>query len=84
MHFFYKSCKTSNDLKIYVFYILVRLLTGMKVTNEAEALTAIGILHDKGVRIVVLSSLDASGTDLASYVSLKCPSMNDAVLQSYI
>lgn len=56
----------------------------MKVTNEAEALTAIGILHDKGVRIVVLSSLDASGTDLASYVSLKCPSMNDAVLQSYI
>lgn len=69
---------------IFLYIFIARLLTGMKVTNEAEALTAIGILHDKGVRIVVLSSLDASGADLASYVSLKCPSMNDAVLQSYI
>ncbi|ODM94535.1 Beta-hexosaminidase subunit beta [Orchesella cincta] len=49
----------------------LELLSGMKVTTEAEALTAMDILHQKGIPIVVLSSLDASGTDLASYVSLK-------------
>ncbi|CAL8089391.1 unnamed protein product [Orchesella dallaii] len=49
----------------------LELLSGMKVTSEAEAMTAMDILHQKGIPIVVLSSLDASGNDLASYVSFR-------------
>ncbi|XP_071954997.1 pyridoxal kinase-like [Antedon mediterranea] len=34
------------------------LLSGIKITNEEEALKAMQILHDKGVKTVVLSSIE--------------------------
>ena len=41
-----------------------RLLTETKVTNEAEALAAMGRLHDRGVGTVVLSSSDVGDDDV--------------------
>ena len=44
-----------------------QLLTGKKISNESEALEAMKVLHDKGVRIVILSS-----TDFSSHGQLMC------------
>jgi len=43
----------------------------MKVTDEKEALVAMDKLHQLGVRIVVLTSLDSTGADLVTYASVK-------------
>ncbi len=53
---------------LYSFFFY-RLLSGMKIKNESDALLAMNKIHDLGVRIVVLSSLDSSGPELATYVS---------------
>ncbi|XP_033117147.1 pyridoxal kinase-like [Anneissia japonica] len=39
------------------------LLSGMKITNEVEALKAMQTLHDKGVKTVVLSSYETGKED---------------------
>lgn len=44
-----------------------QLLTGTKINNENEALEAMKLLHEKGVRIVILSS-----TDFSSHGQLVC------------
>lgn len=43
----------------------------MKVTTEEQALQAMNKLHDIGVKIVVLSSLDSTGPDLVTYASVR-------------
>jgi len=43
----------------------------MKVSTEQDALKAMDKLHDAGVKIVVLSSLDSPGNELATYTSVK-------------
>ena len=51
------------------------LLSGCSISNENEALEAMKVLHDKGIRIVILSSVDfASGpTESVCLASRKCP-----------
>lgn len=41
----------------------------MKINNECDALVAMNKIHDLGVKIVVLSSLDDTGPELVTYVS---------------
>jgi len=43
----------------------------MKIANEQDALKAMNVLHDKGIPIVVLTSLDSAGPDLITYTSYK-------------
>ena len=43
----------------------------MKIKTEAEALEGMNIIHDMGVSIVVLTSLDSEGPELTTYVSSK-------------
>lgn len=45
------------------FQFEAELLTETKITNETEALEAMNILHDKGVKIVILSSTDFGKAD---------------------
>ena len=62
------TCVLLADLLLGVF----RLLTETKVTNEAEALAAMGRLHDKGVGTVVLSSSDlGNDSSLIAFASTR-------------
>lgn len=42
----------------------VELITGMKITSEEDAWKGMNWFHEKGVKIVVLSSSDIGGSDL--------------------
>jgi len=41
------------------------------VSSEEDVLVAMDVLHDLGVPIVVLTSLDSGGSQLTTYVSQK-------------
>lgn len=43
----------------------------MKIVTETDALLAMDKIHDLGVKIVVLSSLDSAGADLDTYASVR-------------
>jgi len=47
----------------------LELLSGKKIKTEKDALEAMEVLHNFGVSIVVLSSLDSTGPELFTYVS---------------
>ena len=51
------------------------LLSGCSISNENEALEAMKVLHDKGIRIVILSSVDFASGPIESVclASRKCP-----------
>ena len=47
----------------YVLIFVHRLLSGKKIKTEADALEAMQIFHDQGVKTVVLSSVDTEQPD---------------------
>ena len=59
----------------------VELLTGKKMTNEADAWRGLEWFHERGVRMVALSSSDIGGTNvLLAYLSSK---KEDGSLEKY-
>ncbi|OXA50070.1 putative pyridoxal kinase [Folsomia candida] len=52
----------------------LELFSGMKIVTETDALLAMDKIHDLGVKIVVLSSLDSAGADLDTYASVRSES----------
>lgn len=49
----------------------VELITGKKISNENDALDGMKWFHDRGVRMVALSSSEIGGEDLFAYLSSK-------------
>lgn len=58
-----------------MYIVYCRLLTGMKIKTEADALAAMEALHQKGAKKVIISSTELGSDDtligLGSYANSK-------------
>jgi pyridoxine kinase len=62
----------------------VEMLTETKITSEEEAWNALEFFHQKGVKVVVMSSSEFAGTDvLVAYMSVKSPTEFETVNEKY-
>lgn len=59
-----------------------QLLSGCSITNEAEAIEAMKVLHSKGVKIVILSSVEFSTSNKEESICLASQRLEDGTYET--
>ena len=66
----------------HFFQFEAQLLSGCSISNEAEAIEAMKVLHSKGVKIVILSSVDFATSTKEESICLASQKLEDGTFET--